>query len=161
MLRVRTYRTGHLVPATKIQDEAEVRRWFEEGRTYAYMAEQYRRKYQIETVPSMWGNFRRRRGLPRRTVQDDVLNPWAVAEEHRWQRPVQMLRFEARRRAGYELEKREQRVLNEWIRVLKDSDEVIDYDEMAGFTRVPRRVGIDLDLIHEPDAETGKRRKFE
>lgn len=46
----------------KIQDEGEVIRWFEEGRTYAWMAEQYRKKYHIDTVPSMWGNFRRRRG---------------------------------------------------------------------------------------------------
>lgn len=46
----------------KIVDEGEVIRWFEEGWTYKEMIDEYKRKYNIETVSSMWGSFRRRRG---------------------------------------------------------------------------------------------------
>lgn len=66
---------GGFMGRRKIQDESEVIRWFEEGRTYQWMIEEYRRKYDIETVVSMWGNFRRRRGLDRRIVRDDDLIP--------------------------------------------------------------------------------------
>ena len=87
------------MPARKIVDEGEVIRWFHEGLTYEEMSRRYREKYGIETVPTLWSNFRRRRGLTRRIVRDDDLIPWAVREEHRWAYPLQMLRLEARRRA--------------------------------------------------------------
>ena len=86
--------------ARKIQDEAEIIRWFEEGRTYEWMAREYVLKYQIDTVPSMWSNFRRRRGLTRRIVQDDLLIPWAIKPEHRRLHAVIMLRAVARQRRG-------------------------------------------------------------
>lgn len=41
----------------KIVDEGEVIRWFEEGRTYKWMTEEYLRKYNLEVAPSIWGNF--------------------------------------------------------------------------------------------------------
>ena len=69
--------------AGKIQDEGEVRRWFAEGRTYRWMCDEYLRKYNIETVQSMWGNIRRKWGLPRRITRDDDLIPWLILEKHR------------------------------------------------------------------------------
>lgn len=141
----------------KIQDEQEVIRWFEEGRTYAWMTEQYREKYGIETVGSMWGNFRRRRGLDRRIVRDDDLIPWAVKEEHRWAYPLAMLRAEARRRAGQATEADEAR-LESWLDMLKEEDAVVHYDPDTeeGFHYVPRQSG-DEDLIHEPARKTTER----
>ena len=67
---------------SKIQDEAEAIRWIAEGRTYAWIVEEYRRKYAIDTSLSMWSNLRRRKGLDRRIVRDDELIPWAVAPQH-------------------------------------------------------------------------------
>ncbi|WMI33352.1 immunity repressor [Streptomyces phage Provolone] len=143
--------------ARKIVDEGEVVRWFEEGRTYAWMIEEYRRKYNIETVPSMWGNFRRRRGLQRRITRNDELIPWQVKPEHRWLYPIAMLRAEARRRekgdeALSELEKTR---LPSWLKMLKDENAVVHYDPDTeeGFFYIPRQEGDD-DLIHKPKKVT-------
>jgi hypothetical protein len=142
----------------KIQDEQEVIRWFEEGRTYAWMIDEYKRKYDIETVPSMWGNFRRRRGLDRRIVRDDELIPWFVKEEHRWAYPLSMLRAEARRRAGKELTETDEGRLANWLEMLKEEKAVVHYDPDTeeGFFYVPRQEGDD-DLIHNPKQKTTPR----
>lgn len=114
--------------ASKIVDEQEVIRWFEEGKTYQEMQDIYLKKYNIETVPSMWGNFRRRRGLSRRIARNDELIPWHVKPEHRWAYPVAMLRAEARRRAGFELNEATQQRLNSWLRTLDEENLVVHYD---------------------------------
>ncbi|MBW8795780.1 MAG: hypothetical protein JF597_19985 [Streptomyces sp.] len=129
--------------ARKIQNEQEVIRWFEEGRTYQWMIDEYRRKYGIDTVPSMWGNFRRRRGLERRIVRNDDLIPWEVKEEHRWKYPVTMLRLEARRREGRELSEAERGRLESWRGMLEGANAVVHGD---------------TDLIHQPREKTTKRR---
>ncbi|AFO10894.1 immunity repressor [Streptomyces phage phiELB20] len=142
----------------KIVDETEVIRWFEEGRTYAWMIAEYKRKYGIDTVPSMWGNFRRRRGLDRRIVRDDDLIPWFVKEEHRWAYPLAMLRAEARRRAGKELTETDTSRLASWLDMLKDENAVVHYDPETdeGFFYIPRQPEDD-DIIHRPDEKTTPR----
>lgn len=144
--------------AGKIVNESEVIRWFEEGRTYQWMVEEYRRKYNIETVPSLWGNFRRRRGLPRRITRDDELIPWFVKEEHRWAYPLAMLRQEARRRAGRPVSKTWADKLDSFLRNLAEEDAVVHYDPDTeqGFFLVPRQPG-DTDIIHEPKRKTTPR----
>jgi hypothetical protein len=146
------------MPASKIVNEQEVVRWFEEGRTYAWMVEEYKRKYNIETVPSLWGNFRRRRGLARRINRDDDLIPWAVKEEHRWSYPLAMLRAEARRRAGMELKDNYSKRLESWLQMLSDEDRVVMYqpDTDEGFFYVPRETGDD-DIIRRPALKTTTR----
>jgi len=127
------------VPARKIQDEQEILRWFADGWTYEQMCDEYRRKYNIETVPSLFGNFRVRRGLPPRIVRDDELIPWAVREEHRWAYPLQMLRLEARHRATGEPVRSVDRVRHEnFMALLKADNVVVDYDPETGFHLVPR-----------------------
>lgn len=145
--------------ARKIQDEGEVIRWFEEGRTYAWMIETYKKKYGIDTVPSMWSNFRRRRGLDRRIARDDNLIPWEVKEEHRWQYPVAMLRVEARLRQGFPLTENDQTRLESWKETLEEENAVVHYDPDTedGFFYVPREDGDD-DLIHQPKQKTTTRK---
>ena len=145
--------------AGKIVSEQEVIRWFEEGRTYQWMVEEYRRKYNIDTVPSLWGNFRRRRGLARRITRDDNLIPWAVKVEHRWAYPLAMLRVEARRRAGRELREDDRARLESWLEMLSEEDAVVHYDPDTdeGFFYVSREDG-DSDLIHQPARKTTLRR---
>jgi hypothetical protein len=146
--------------ARKIQDEQEVIRWFEEGRTYAWMVDEYKRKYNIETVPSLWGNFRRRRGLQRRLTRNDELIPWHVKPEHRWLYPIGMLRVEARRRDKGEdaISDLERTRLNSWKKMLADENAVVHYDPDTeeGFFYVPRGEG-DTDLIHVPKVKTTPR----
>lgn len=145
---------------TKIVDEGEVKRWIEEGKTYDWMVRKYKEKYNIETVPSMWSNFRRRRGLERRIFRDDDLIPWAVKREHRWRNQVAMLRAEARRRAGAEVSESSMRALRSWLESMEEGDIVVHYDPDTeeGFFYVPRRPGTDTDLIRKPDFKTTTRR---
>ncbi|MFD8801806.1 hypothetical protein [Streptomyces atroolivaceus] len=144
----------------KIQDEAEVIRWFEEGRTYQWMIDEYRRKYGIDTVSSMWGNFRNRRGLDRRITRDDDLIPWFVRVEHRHLYPLMMLRAEARRRDGRELTESDRARLDSWRRTLAKDGVVVHYDPdtVGGFSYVRRRAE-DHDLIRQPARKTTPRRR--
>jgi hypothetical protein len=146
------------VPASKIQNEQEIIRWFEEGKTYAWMVDEYHRKYDIETVASMFGNFRRRRGLQRRLTRDCDLIPWAIEEQHRWQYPVIMLRAEARRREGKELREVDRIRLDAWLRRLEDENVVVHYEPETdeGFWYVARREGIDTDIVRLPDQTTSR-----
>lgn len=145
--------------ASKIVDEQEVIRWFEEGRTYQWMTEQYKTKYNIETVPSLWGNFRRRRGLARRINRDDELIPWHVLPQHRWAYPLAMLRVEGRIRAGYEVRPTDAERHESWRRMLEEEGAVVHYDPDTdqGFFYVPRESGDD-DIIRRPRLKTTLRR---
>ncbi|WP_031513728.1 hypothetical protein [Streptomyces sp. NRRL F-5123] len=140
----------------KIQNETEVDRWFEEGLTYQQMVEKYLELYNIETSPSMWGNYRRRKRLERRIVRDDDLIPWAVKPEHRWIYPLVMLRVEARRRAGKELTADDAGRLASWLQMLDEAEAVVHYDPDTeeGFFLVPRQPGDDL--IHRPKEKTAR-----
>lgn len=147
------------MPGSKIVNEQEVIRWFEEGCTYHWMVEEYRRKYNIETVPSMWGNFRRRRGLNRRITRDDELIPWHVKPEHRWAYPVAMLRAEARKRAGSDLSNSDEIRLKHWRKMLKEENVVVEYDPdtIEGFFYVKRQKSDD-DIIRRPRRKTTLRK---
>lgn len=144
----------------KIQDESEIIRWFEEGRTYRWMCEQYLTKYNLQVQPSMFGNFRRRHGLPRRYVRNDTLIPWAVKQEHRWEYPVMMLRLEARKREGKSIGEENEGRLAAWHRHLDETGSVLHYDPDTpeGWFYVARRKGIDQDVIREPERKTTTRR---
>lgn len=141
--------------ASKIVDEGEVIRWMKEGKTYSWMVEEYQRKYNIETVPSLWSNFRARRGLPRRITRDDDLIPWHVQPQHRWAYPLAMLRAEARRRSGRELRPIDQQRVDGWLRGMDEKNVVLHYDPELpeGFFYVPREK-TDTDIIRQPPRKT-------
>lgn len=145
---------------SKIVDHGEVLRWFQEGRTYQWMVDEYLRKYNIETTLSMWGNYRRTRGLDRRITRDDELIPWEVQKKHRWAYPVSMLRAEARRRSGQELTPAMADRLDSWLAQMHDGNMVVHYDPDTedGFFYVEPRPGVDTDLIRRPEQKTTKRR---
>jgi hypothetical protein len=147
------------MPATKIVDEQEVIRWFEEGRTYEWMTEQYRTKYNLVMTPSAWSNFRHRRGLARRIIRDDDLIPWAVKEEHRYLHAVMMLRLEARVRAGLAVPAVHAARHRNFMARLAEGNLVVDYDpdSAEGFRLVPREDG-DADVIRRPRADLIGRR---
>lgn len=131
--------------------EEEVRRWYEEGKTYAEMAREYAEKYNLAVSPTMFSNRRAARGWERRIARDDELIPWDVKKEHRWNRYLVMLRVEARRRQGLPLRERDQRELEHFLEDLKETGGVIHYDPETeqGFFVVPRSER-DTDLIREP-----------
>lgn len=132
--------------------EDEVRRWFEEGKTYAWMVQEYKRKYGLDVTGTMFSNRRASRGWERRIARDDNLIPWDVKPEHRWKRPLVLLRVESRRRAGLPLRERDAYELENFKAQLAESNAVVHYDPDTeeGFFYVPRGKR-DKDLIHEPE----------
>lgn len=141
------------MPATKIVDEEEVKRWFAEGLTYEEMTRRYRDRYNIEMSPTAWGNFRRRRGLQRRTIHDHDLVPWLVREEHRYKYPLRMLRLEGRVRAGQPLRDADVVKHRNFLKYLADENLVVAYlpDEypVEGFVYARRRP-TDRDIVRQP-----------
>ncbi|MGW3336222.1 hypothetical protein ACWDCL_01910 [Streptomyces sp. NPDC001009] len=144
---------------SKIQDEAEVRRWFEEGLTYTEMQAIYREKYNIETSVPMWSAWRRRNGIERRNLRDAELIPWRVKEEHRHKYPAIMLRAEARSRAERKVSDRDMGRLKAWKQWLGEENLVVHYDADTsdGFFYVPREE-TDADLVRRPpEGQTGNK----
>lgn len=147
------------MPASMIENDGEVNRWFEEERPYSHMIDQYRSKYGKETTVQFWSKQRERRGFKRRNVRDDNLIPWRVKVDHAYKEEPINLRREARRRAGLPIGKdpdyqaKALAELDSWIARLAEDDAVVHYDADTeqGWFLVPRRQGVDLDLIHEPE----------
>ena len=137
-----------------MQDESEVTRWIEEGKTYRWMADEYLRKYNIQVSPTMFSEFRATRGLERRIVRDTELIPWAVQEHHRWDSILANLRTEARIRAGMDPADLSYALRIRWEafrRELEETNTVVYYDPQTeqGFFLVPREPG-DTDIIRRP-----------
>lgn len=141
------------MPASKIVDDDEVRRWFDEGKSYPEMQQLYREKYNIETGQTMWGNYARRKKLKRRTVWDPSLIPWSVPPQHRTRLAYALLTQEARLRAGESITPNFQKRLESWKQKLAAKDLVVHYEPEVPpyFHLVPRRKGIDKDLVRVPD----------
>lgn len=115
--------------------------------------DEYLRRYGVQTSVSLWSVLRRRYGIEQRIVRDRELIPWQVDPEHRHRHAAAMLRAEARRRAGKQLAHVVAHRLDAWLGRLKRDGTVVHYDRAttSGWSYVPRREGIDLDLIRRPD----------
>lgn len=148
---------------TLIQDDMEVRRWFEQGWTYRRMQEEYLRKYDIETSISMWSNYRQRNGLHRRIERNDDMLPWAVRKVHRHRNQANMLRAAHRAAQNLPIGPTIRRAYESWIRSMRAQDCVVHYDPDTeqGFFYVARRPNIDKGLIREPEKKTTSRRNAE
>ena len=146
----------------QIQDVQEMLRWFEEGRTPTWMAQEHERKYGIRLTPEAFINRHRRMGHERTlSIRHERLLPWKIKQEHAGLFAATMLRAEGRRRAGQQLSNRLESQLDAFLARLKKDDLVVHYDpETAdGFALVPRRKGVDGDLIREPGG-SGTKRSF-
>ena len=81
-----------------------------------------------------------------------LLVPWMIAEAHRWSHALIMLTDESSRRRGDTLSEHDARRLDAWTENLCEGDLVVHYDPGTeeGFSYVPRRLGVDHDLIRNP-----------
>lgn len=82
------------------------------------------------------------------------LIPWRVQMRHQKHFMVRMLRLEGRRRKGLPLKPEDERRLDDFIEELNDNQAVVHYNPnygTDGFYAVPRREGIDTDLIRVPE----------
>lgn len=136
---------------TKIPDRMELERWLRAGETNAEVIARYREQG-IDITSAGIAMFRRRHGLE---MMRDVrtLIAWPVAKQHRALYPARMLRFEQRRRGGRPLDARQEGYLDAWIEKLTTDDLVVHYEAETdiGWHYVPRRPGIDTDLIRDPN----------
>lgn len=150
---------GQMAARSKIEDEGEVLRWIEEGRTYAWMAKEHLRKYGVRVAPTTFANLRIRHGLPRRAARDIKLLPWSVRREHQKAYPLWILRMEARRRAGMPISGDVAARLEGMKSRMARDQRVFHYEAETeqGWYLVPRREGVDMDLIREPDRPTALR----
>lgn len=144
----------------KIQCEDEIARWFNDGKTFSWMQQRYREKYGIETTQTLFQQFCRRRGYPRRTARNIYLIPWKIDQKHWKDYTLRMLRCEAKEREGFKLGHQESVRLRCWRERMMASPGVIDYTPERGFVIVPRRPGVDLDLIRVPGSNHPNLRKI-
>ncbi|MFY1620027.1 hypothetical protein [Micromonospora sp. WMMD736] len=145
---------------SKLVNRDEFIRWYEnERKPYSWIISEYKRKYDIEIGNGTISNWRSQLGLEKRAVRDASLIPWAVKREHRLNHMLQMLRTEARRRAGQPIPAERMKQLESWLRNVREEDAVVHYDPDTpqGWWLVPRRPGIDNDLIRVPEKVTRAR----
>lgn len=147
------------MPGEKLQSADEFRRWWDEGRTYQWIINKYREKYGIDVTLGAIGNWRARLGLERRQQRNMSLIPWEIEEKHRYRHVLAMLRAEGRRRAGAPLARLQEHRLESWLHWMSENDCVVHYDPETdeGFHYVPRRSGVDADLVRTPLRSTRRR----
>lgn len=95
-----------------------------------------------------------RAGYGMETPRYEELIPWRVQMRHQKHFYVRMLRLEGRRRAGLPLRPEDERRLDDFIEELRENNAVIHYNPdygTEGFYAVPRREGVDDDLIRKPE----------
>ncbi|WP_326554685.1 hypothetical protein [Micromonospora sp. NBC_01813] len=144
---------------SKLQNRDEFTRWYQEGKTYSWIIEEYQRKYGIEIGAGTISNWRSQLGLEKRAVRDSTLIPWAVKPEHRFDHILHMLRTEARRRGGHPIPPARLKKLNGFLANLEAQDAVVHYDPDTeqGWWLVHRRPEVDTDIIRVPDKVTRER----
>lgn len=135
--------------------EARVRALWRAGHGPKEIADILRDEDYIVVTPDAISNWRRRAGLPPLRETYPELLPWAVAPEHQNLYVPRMLRLEARTRKGEALPEREATRLAAWKQRLEEEDAVVHYDRETdqGWWLVPRRAGIDEDLVRDPAVE--------
>lgn len=139
----------------RIESEQEVERWYTEGRAFRWMAEEHDRKYGRKPTVAAFQSVVRRSGLPPRSLHSNPLIPWKVRREHQRKWTHTQLRNENRRRNGMPVNEAKLMELERWKIGLEKAGAVVDYrrDTEEGYFLVPRRDGIDTDLIRVPDQE--------
>lgn len=148
--------TQQLVPGKEV-----LRRYAQAGLTQRQMVEAWERESNIRVSRSAMGMALARYeivGNRRRRARYEDMIPWTVKNEHQKSYDLWMLRLEARRRRGEEIDAGQLSRLNSWRLDLIEESAVIVYDPDTeqGFFWVPRVEGDD-DIIRvtvEPPNES-------
>ena len=135
-----------------VPDKTRMEAYLNRGLTQAQIAEQYEKDTGIRVSRAAIGMAIGRYGLesnkPRPRYEDMI--PWKLNPEHLMATEARLLRFEARRRRGLDLSKKNLDYLNNWLDLLAEKNAVVDYDPDAGFRWVERRPG-EVDIIRRPE----------
>lgn len=137
-----------------IPDYGELEQMVRSGLTPKQISEIYAAKG-LDISPGTISVARHRKGWPAVTVNHSALIPWRVRLEHRGAYDQRMLRLESRQRAGKLPRPADAQLLKSWKKQLDSDDAVVHYEPTTaqGWFHVPRRHGIDDDLIRVPDPE--------
>lgn len=144
----------------KVRSVAEVKRWYDEGRTYVWMSEEHERKYGVAVSPQAFSEIRHVEGWEPRVKRNLSLIPWMVKPEHRFHYDLIQLRFLSRRLDGKTVGDDDvERNLDAWLRHLKAANVVVAYDpdSAEGFSHVPREPRDRDGLIRQPERVTTRR----
>lgn len=136
---------------TAVRDVDEAVRWIHEGRSLDWVRQEYERHYNLQTTAGMWELFVRTHVARGRTVRT-ALVPWDVREHHQWSPHLAMLRVEEWSRTGHWVPPSDMTRHTAWRQSLDATGLVVDYDPTSdeGFVLVPRRTGVDTDVIRDP-----------
>lgn len=134
-----------------VRDVDEAVSWIEQGMPLDWVRQEYERRYNLQTTLGMWEHFVRTHVVRDRTVRT-ALVPWHVLEQHQWSGHLAMLRVEEWSRAGQWVPPSDATRHAAWRQSLDAAGLVVDYDPATqdGFVLVPRRVGLDTDVIRDP-----------
>ena len=137
-----------------VRDVDEAVDWIEQGRSVDWVRQEYERRYNVETTRGMWELFVRSHVVRERTVRSELV-PWDVLEQHQWSTHLAMLRVEEWNRAGQWVPSSDHARHAAWRQSLDAAGLVVDYDPASedGFVLVPRRAGVDTDVIRDPRSQ--------
>lgn len=141
-----------MAPPRILPSESILRKWVEEeGLTHQECADRVYEQTGIRVSRASVSASLSKAGYTKRVRYPELI-PWRVAIAHNKHHFLNMLRLEARQRAGLPLTDFEEKNLTSFKRRLKESDAVIAYvrDTDEGWFLVKRRP-VDKDMIREPD----------
>jgi len=126
----------------------------DEEQVFGWITQEYERLYNLRPTPTALADARNRWWSAAPYERRASLVPWEVRREHRWSYALLMLGLEERRRAGGDasLTERDRARLEAWLDWMRARDVVLDYDPTseAGLRCVPRRPGLDFDILRDP-----------
>lgn len=136
----------------------QIRQMAADGKTHAEIKAWLESEHGIEVGVKAVTMALRRMGTERQKPRYDDVIPWTVKVQHLRDPLIRMLRAVARLEHGAELgtDVNENSVRN-WMKLRREDNMVVDYDEETGARLVPRRAGIDDGWIREPDERLRER----
>ncbi len=136
-----------------IPDLAELKRWLvNEGLSAQEASERYAARG--ERVPAGTIRVARHRNNWGRVIADHTRYiPWQIKPEHARRFDHVMLEAFSRRQQGMRNTPQREKELDRWLQRLDEQDAVVHYHPDHGWVWVPRRPGIDGDVISMPDLD--------
>lgn len=134
--------------------EPNMERWLREGKTYAWIKEQFRNRYKKDISDGTIVNFRKEKNIPDRyaVAARKQGHPWKVLPEHRGVGIDPYLSALIRRDAGLPVPQERLTSAENWWAEMQELGLVASYSPQRGWVTLPRRRGIDLGYIREPDS---------
>lgn len=128
-------------------------KWLEDGKSPTDIVALHKLHWGIDVKPNAVSNFRRRHTDVKPQHDTKRRLPWpGIKREHLGHKYRQYLLNYYKRELGEDVKKEPAEGLANFEKLLHESGMVVDYNYDDGFFLVPRRDGVDLGLVREPDS---------